>query len=144
MEWAPYVHTYRRTYVHTCIRTYVHTHIRTYVHTYIRTARNKRSVAQQNTARDARVRMIHMSAAQPRGSVSRVRVAGFATPHSCVCPYSRIDDYVPVIHTVQKRLYHRSTCRIVRWNSSGPSLPLIHGLALGRQERALHLTRKAR
>ena len=38
------------------------------VHSYIHTARNKRSVAQQNTARDARVRMIHMSAAQPRGS----------------------------------------------------------------------------
>ena len=59
----------------------------------------------------------------------------FATPHSCVCPYSRIDDFVPVIHTVQKRFYYRSTCRIVRWNSSGPLLPLIHGLASGRPER---------
>ena len=31
-----------------------------------------RSAAQQNTAQDARVHMIHMSAPQPRGSVSRV------------------------------------------------------------------------
>ena len=36
--------------------------------TALHSARNKRSVAQQNAARDARVRLIHMSAAQPRGS----------------------------------------------------------------------------
>ena len=49
----------------------------TYIHTYIHTARNKRSAAQQNTARDARVHLIHMSAPQPRGALyiaSRERV----------------------------------------------------------------------
>ena len=36
------------------------------------TARNKRSAAQHNTARDARVHLIHVSAPQPCGSVFRV------------------------------------------------------------------------
>ena len=49
------------------VHTYIHTYIHTNIHTYIHTARSKRSVAQQSTASDARVHMVHLSAPQPRG-----------------------------------------------------------------------------
>ena len=42
----------------------------TYVQTYIHTARNKRSAALQNAARDALVLLIHMSTLQPCGFLS--------------------------------------------------------------------------
>ena len=52
----------------------------------IHTARNMPSVAQQNTARDARVRMVHMSEAQPRGPFLVRRVVSSLYPSFLVAP----------------------------------------------------------
>ena len=54
------------------IRTKCSTALHRHVDSFVNIARNKRSAAQQNTARDARVHLIHMSAPQPCGSVFRV------------------------------------------------------------------------
>ena len=61
-----YIHTFIHSYIHTFIHSFIHSYIHTFIHSYIDTARSKRSVAQQSTASDARVHMVHMSAPQPK------------------------------------------------------------------------------
>ena len=93
------------------------------IHSYMHTARNKRSAAQQNTARDARVHLIHMSAPQPRGSLSlRCVVARCFCDTTFPCSFRRYDALTlglerPLLRPRWPRCQPRSWRRCTRRNT---------------------------
>ena len=101
-----HTHTARcTTQPHAVSHTFIHSYIHTFIHSYIHTERNKRSAAQQNTARDARVHLIHKSAPQPRGSLFGELLQGVLRPH---IPLLVPADTMPSLYALERRLLRPS------------------------------------